>query len=44
MSNTNTAAASKLTEYDAIIIGAGFSGLYALHKFRDLEGLNVSRF
>lgn len=30
--------------YDAIIIGAGFSGLYALHKLRDQEGLNVRAF
>ena len=28
-------------EYDAIIIGAGFSGLYQLHKLRDELGLNV---
>ena len=27
--------------YDAIIIGAGFSGLYQLHKLRDEQGLNV---
>jgi cation diffusion facilitator CzcD-associated flavoprotein CzcO len=28
-------------QYDAIIIGAGFSGLYALHKLRDSLGLKV---
>ena len=28
-------------EYDAIIIGAGFSGLYQLHKLRDELGLKV---
>lgn len=28
-------------KYDAIIIGAGFSGLYQLHKLRDELGLNV---
>jgi cation diffusion facilitator CzcD-associated flavoprotein CzcO len=28
-------------EYDAIIIGAGFSGLYQLHKLRDELGLRV---
>lgn len=27
--------------YDAIIVGAGFSGLYQLHKLRDELGLNV---
>lgn len=30
--------------YDAIIIGAGFSGLYALHHLRDTLGLNVRVF
>lgn len=29
------------TEYDAIIIGAGFAGIYAAHKLRDDLGLNV---
>ena len=29
---------------DAIIIGAGFSGLYALHHLRDTLGLNVRVF
>ena len=26
--------------YDAIVVGAGFAGLYAIHRFRDL-GLSV---
>ena len=30
--------------YDAIIIGAGFSGMYALHKLRNELGLNVRAF
>jgi cyclohexanone monooxygenase len=30
--------------YDAIIIGAGFGGLYALKKLRDEQGLNVRVF
>ncbi|MGI9328653.1 MAG: flavin-containing monooxygenase [Pseudomonadales bacterium] len=30
--------------YDAIIIGSGFSGLYALHHLRDKMGLNVRAF
>ena len=29
-------------DYDAIIIGAGFSGLYQLHKLRDTLGLSVT--
>lgn len=28
-------------ELDAVVIGAGFSGLYALHRLRDYQGLNV---
>ncbi len=28
-------------EYDAVIVGAGFSGLYALHYLRDKLGLAV---
>ncbi len=31
-------------QYDAIIIGAGFGGLYALHHLRDNMGLNVRAF
>ena len=31
---------SETTHYDAVIVGAGFSGLYALHKLRSL-GLTV---
>ena len=32
---------STVARYDAIIIGAGFSGLYQLHCLRDKLGLNV---
>ncbi len=28
--------------YDAIVIGAGFSGLYQLHRLRDDFGLHVA--
>jgi len=35
----NTATA--VTDFDAIVIGAGFAGLYALHKLRDQLGLSV---
>ena len=30
-----------VTQYDAIVIGAGFGGLYALHHLRDEMGLSV---
>ena len=32
------------THYDALIIGSGFSGLYALHHLRDRMGLKVRAF
>jgi cation diffusion facilitator CzcD-associated flavoprotein CzcO/acetyl esterase/lipase len=32
------------THYDVIVVGAGFAGLYAMHKFRDGLGLNVQGF
>ncbi len=35
----NTATA--VTDFDAIVIGAGFAGLYALHKLRDQLGLSA---
>ena len=38
---TPSANPSAPREYDAIIIGAGFSGLYQLHKLRDELGLKV---
>lgn len=44
MANPQTHIAADLPELDAIIIGAGFSGLYALHKLRNEEGLNVRAF
>jgi len=31
-------------DFDAIVIGAGFGGLYALRKLRDEQGLNVQLF
>jgi cyclohexanone monooxygenase len=45
MSSSLTAAKAttsrEVQTYDAIIIGAGFSGLYQLHKLRDDLGLSV---
>jgi cation diffusion facilitator CzcD-associated flavoprotein CzcO len=31
-------------DVDAVIVGAGFSGLYATHRLRNLQGLSVSCF
>jgi cation diffusion facilitator CzcD-associated flavoprotein CzcO/acetyl esterase/lipase len=33
-----------IDERDVVVIGAGFSGLYAVHKFRDQLGLDVQGF
>ncbi|MGH1493473.1 MAG: flavin-containing monooxygenase, partial [Acidimicrobiales bacterium] len=48
--STNSAASGASTadpstaEYDAIIIGSGFGGMYALHQLRDEMGLSVRAF
>src|SRR6201986_4090157 len=31
-------------DVDAVIVGAGFSGLYATHRLRNLQGLSVQCF
>ena len=31
----------KTETLDVVVIGAGFAGLYALYRFRDVLGLNV---
>ncbi|BEJ11196.1 hypothetical protein CspHIS471_0106180 [Cutaneotrichosporon sp. HIS471] len=43
MSASNATAANNV-DYDAVIIGAGFAGLYQLYKLRDRLGLNVHLF
>ncbi|MFD6859216.1 flavin-containing monooxygenase [Rhodococcus sp. NPDC060090] len=35
---------STTPDVDVIVVGAGFTGLYALHKFRDLMGLSTRVF
>ncbi len=44
--DTNTAEAGdvSIATYDAVIIGSGFGGLYALHHMRDKMGLSVQAF
>ena len=42
---TNTTTTTATTpEFDAVIVGAGFAGLYALHRMRDRMGLSVRAF
>jgi cation diffusion facilitator CzcD-associated flavoprotein CzcO len=40
-SERTAAAGESIREYDAIVVGAGFSGLYQLHKLRNGLGLKV---
>ena len=42
--NESTTFPATAPEFDAIVIGAGFGGLYALHKLRNEQGLNVRLF
>lgn len=46
MNSANVAGQTTTTvvDFDAIVIGAGFTGLYALHKLRDQLGLRVQVF
>jgi cation diffusion facilitator CzcD-associated flavoprotein CzcO len=41
MTNTMADGALAARSYDAIIVGAGFAGLYQLHQLRDKLGLSV---
>src|SRR5574340_193593 len=36
--------ASQVADFDVVVIGAGFAGLYALHKLRDQMGLTAQVF
>ena len=40
----NAAANEPIRQVDVVIIGAGFAGLYAIHKFRDEMGLEVQAY
>lgn len=42
--NAFAPGSAQIGEFDAIIIGAGFAGLYALHRLRDKMGLSVRAF
>ncbi len=41
MAGQAAAPARKVPDHDALIIGAGFAGLYMLHTLRDRQGLDV---
>jgi cyclohexanone monooxygenase len=43
MSSTSTNSASAIDEVDAVVVGAGFAGLYATYKLREL-GLSLRAF
>jgi cation diffusion facilitator CzcD-associated flavoprotein CzcO len=44
MTASNSSTAANNAHYDAVIIGAGFAGLYQLKVLRDRLGLNVHLF
>ncbi len=44
MNNTIEITKNKGADYDAVVIGAGFGGLYAVYKLRNEQGLNVKAF
>lgn len=39
-----SAGGARLADYDAIVVGSGFGGIYALHKLRNEQGLTVRAF
>ena len=41
---SRAARAGATTEFDAVIVGAGFSGMYMLHRLRDRLGLSTRVF
>ena len=42
--NTPGNGAESGTDFDAVVVGAGFSGMYMLHRLRDTLGLSVRVF
>src|ERR1700733_2854737 len=37
----NSGDVARRVDYDAIVVGSGFAGIYALHKLRNEQGLTV---
>jgi len=44
MNTSDSAPRTPGADYDAVVIGAGFGGLYAVHKLRDELGLKVQAY
>ena len=44
MEKTLERTRTKGADYDAVVIGAGFGGLYSVYKLRNEQGLNVMAF
>ncbi|MBQ0724388.1 MAG: NAD(P)-binding protein, partial [Cycloclasticus sp.] len=41
MSNQDNHSAQVKADFDAVIVGAGFGGMYMTHKLRNEQGLRV---
>ncbi len=44
MSKTVEKTRTTGADYDAVVVGAGFGGLYTVHKLRDEQGMNVKAY
>ena len=44
LTTTGAGDDARLADYDAIVVGSGFGGIYALHKLRNEQGLTVRAF
>lgn len=44
MNKTVEKTRTKGADYDAVVVGAGFGGLYAVHKLRNEQGMNVKAY
>ncbi len=44
MSKTVEKTRTTGADYDAVVVGAGFGGLYTMHKLRDEQGMNVKAY
>jgi cyclohexanone monooxygenase len=44
MNKTLEKTRAKGADYDAVVVGAGFGGLYSVHKLRNEQGMNVKAY